>query len=82
MPPLTPTVALKEALTSPELTDGQLIVGPLIKVKGQLLVATTPLASVTWMVKVPAAVGVPVIAPDDEFSVKPAGSVPVAAEKV
>ena len=82
VPPLTPTVALKAAFTSPELTDGQLIDGPLMMVKGQLLVATTPLASVTWMVKVPAAVGVPVIAPDDEFSVKPAGSVPVAAEKV
>ena len=80
MPPLTPTLAPKEALTSPELTDGQLIVGPLIMVKGQLLADTTPLASVTWMVKVPAAVGVPVMAPDDAFSVSPAGSVPADKE--
>jgi hypothetical protein len=50
-------------------------------VKGQLLVATTPLASVTWMEKVPAAVGVPVMVPDEEFSVRPAGSAPLATEK-
>ena len=81
VPPLTPTVALKAAFTSPELTDGQLIDGPLMMVKGQLLVATTPLASVTWMEKVPAAVGVPVMAPDEEFSVRPAGSAPLATEK-
>ena len=82
MPPVTPTVALKATFTSPELTDGQLIVGPLIMVNGQLLAEVTPLASVTWIVKDPTAVGVPVMAPDEGFSVSPAGSVPVATEKV
>src|SRR6204780_5092191 len=51
-------------------------------VKGQVPVATTPLASLTWIVKVPAAVGVPVIAPVVALSVRPAGSVPVATENV
>ena len=35
-----------------------------------------PFASVTFTAKVPAAVGVPVIAPVELFSVNPAGSVP------
>src|SRR5690348_1502013 len=30
---------------------------------GQVVVAATPLASVTWILKLPAAVGVPVMAP-------------------
>jgi hypothetical protein len=51
-------------------------------VNGQLLAEVTPLASVTWIVKDPTAVGVPVMAPDEGFSVSPAGSVPVATEKV
>ena len=39
-------------------------------------VPIAPLASVTFTEKVPDAVGVPVIAPFDAFSVSPAGSVP------
>ena len=74
-------VLLNATPASPELTDGQLIVGPLMIVKGQLLADTTPLPSVTCMVKLPAAVGVPVMAPVDAFSVIPAGIVPLATEK-
>ncbi len=55
--------------------------GPVTIVKGQVVVATTPLASFTWSVKVPGAVGVPVMAPVLVFSVRPLGSVPVT-EKV
>jgi hypothetical protein len=51
-------------------------------VKGQLLAEVTPFASVTWIVKDPTAVGVPVMAPDEGLSASPAGSVPVATEKV
>ena len=40
------------------------------------MVAVTPFASVTWMENEPAAVGVPVTAPVDVFSVRPAGNVP------
>jgi hypothetical protein len=36
----------------------------------------------TVMLDVPAAVGVPVIAPDDAFNVNPGGSVPVAISHV
>lgn len=82
MPPLAPTAALKAAFTSPELTDGQLMMGALVMVNGQLLAETVPLASITWIVKVPGAVGVPVMAPDEVFSVRPTGSVPLATEKV
>ena len=45
-------------------------------VYGQVVVAVTPFASVTWMENEPAAVGVPEIAPVDVFRVKPAGNVP------
>lgn len=51
-------------------------------VKGQLTAAATPWRSFTWMVKVPVALGVPVMAPVEVFSVRPAGSVPLASEKV
>jgi hypothetical protein len=72
---------LKGVLISPELIDGQVGSGPLeVTAKGQLLADVTPLASVTWMVNVPVTVGVPVMAPVDEFSVRPAGSVPLATE--
>ncbi len=40
------------------------------------LVLELPAASVTFTVKVPAAVGVPVTAPVEVFSVSPGGSVP------
>src|SRR5271166_3638177 len=45
-------------------------------------VPTAPLASVTFTVKVPDAVGVPVMAPVEVFRVNPAGSVPLPIEKV
>jgi hypothetical protein len=46
--------------------------------------AAVPLESTTWAVKVnvPAAVGVPVMAPVDGFSVKPVGSEPLVIENV
>jgi propanediol utilization protein len=43
---------------------------------GQVVVATSPSESVTWMLNVPVAVGVPVTAPVEVFSVRPAGNVP------
>src|ERR1039458_4934099 len=48
----------------------------------QVPVPTTPLASVTLIVKVPAAVGVPVTAPVEVFRVRPAGNVPLPIENV
>ena len=36
-------------------------------------VPVAPLASVTWMLNVPAAVGVPVTAPVEAFKLRPAG---------
>src|SRR4051812_50177745 len=47
-----------------------------LMVMAQVVVATTPLASVTFTVKLPASVGVPVIAPVVVFRVRPAGRVP------
>ncbi len=49
-----------------------------------VLVAGLPELSTTFAVKlkVPAAVGVPVIAPVDEFSVRPGGKLPELIEKV
>jgi hypothetical protein len=46
--------------------------------------AALPVESTTWAVKlnVPAMVGVPVIAPVEVFSVKPAGSEPLVIENV
>jgi hypothetical protein len=43
---------------------------------GQVVVATSPSESVTLMLNVPVAVGVPVTAPVDVFRVRPAGNVP------
>ena len=82
VPPLTTGAGLFRAtLTSPELTVGQVSVGGGAIVKGQVAAADAPLASFTWRVKVPAAVGVPVMAPVLVFSVRPLGRVPVT-EKV
>jgi len=50
-------------------------------VNGQVVADTTPSASFTWTVKVPAAVGVPVMAPVAELTVRPVGRVPTT-EKV
>ena len=46
--------------------------------------AAVPVESTTWAVKVnvPAAVGVPVMAPVEGFSVKPVGSEPLVMENV
>src|ERR1035438_7307494 len=72
----------KATPTSPELMAGQVSEGPPVIVKGQVVAATTPLASFTWSMKVPLAVGVPVIAPVEVLRVRPAGRVPVDSEKV
>ena len=46
--------------------------------------AAVPVESTTWAVKlnVPAAVGVPVMAPVEGFSVRPVGSAPLMIENV
>ena len=78
LPPLTTGAGLFSATpTSPELTAGQVRAGGGAMVKGQVVGDATPLASFTWSAKVPAAVGVPVIAPVLVFSVRPLGRVPV-----
>ena len=83
MPPVTVIAGLLNATpTVPELVAGQLSEGPLVMVKGQVLAAATPLASFTWTVKLPLAVGVPLMAPVVVFSVRPAGRVPLDTEKV
>lgn len=58
----------------------RLTAGPIVK--GQVTAAATPLTSFTWIVNVPVALGVPVMAPFKVFSVRPAGSMPLASEKV
>jgi hypothetical protein len=50
-------------------------------VMGHVPEATTPLASLTWMLKEPGAVGVPETTPVEGFSERPAGNVPTT-EKV
>src|ERR1700689_1664257 len=82
-PPATDIAGLLNATpTSPELVVEQVTVGGGTIVNGQVAEASTPLASVTWTVNVPAAVGVPVMAPVEVFSVRPAGNGPVPIEKV
>ena len=78
MPPVTVIAGLLNATpTSPVLVVEQVTAGVLLMVNGQLLpVATTPFASTTFTLKVPEAVGVPVMATVEAFSVRPAGSVP------
>ena len=48
------------------------------------LLAVTPLASVTWAVKlkVPWAMGVPVMAPVEPLSIKFAGSAPIVMDQL
>jgi hypothetical protein len=67
----TPTVPV---LFTPQVT----VTGALMVIEQD--VPTLPFASVTLMLKVPAEVGVPVTAPVEAFSVRPAGSVPVPTE--
>jgi hypothetical protein len=73
----------KATPTSPEFVDEQVTLGAATIVYRQVVATTTPFESVTWILKVPGAVGVPVMAPVEAFSVRPAGSVlPGASEKV
>ena len=78
VPPVTVNAPLLNgAPTSPVVPLAkQVRVGPAMIEYGQVVVAVTPFASVTWMENVPAAVGVPVTAPFDVFNVRPAGKVP------
>src|SRR5271167_2672183 len=71
VPPVTVSAPLLNATpTSPLVPVArQVSCGPPMIVYGQVVVAVTPFASVTWIEKVPAAVGVPVTAPVDVFSV-------------
>src|SRR5215831_16966193 len=73
---------LNGTLTSPEVAAGQVTDSAAAMVNGHVAGAATPLASFNWMLNVPAAVGVPVIAPVEEFKVRPAGSDPLATENV
>jgi hypothetical protein len=73
---------LKGTLISPVVAAGQVIAGPAEIVIEQVAVAVTWLASFTWTVNAPVAVGVPVMAPVEALSDRPAGSAPVATEKV
>jgi fumarate reductase subunit C len=81
VPPVTAIAGLLNATpTSPVVAVAeQVTCGPPMIVIGQVALPTTPFASVTWMEKVPAAVGVPVTAPVDVFKVSPAGNVPTTA---
>ncbi len=81
MPPVTVIgPELNGTLTSPVVTAAQVTEsGTLMVIAQPALVAS--LASVTFTVKVPEAVGVPVTAPVEVFRVKPAGRVPTI-EKV
>ena len=78
VPPVTVNAPLLNgAPTSPVVPLAkQVNVGPAMIVYGQVGVAMTPFASVTWIENVPAAVGVPVTAPVEVFNVRPAGNVP------
>ena len=78
VPPVTVSgPLLNGAPTSPVVpVDRQVSCGPPMIVNGQVVLPTTPSASVTWIEKVPAAVGVPVTTPVEVFSVSPAGNVP------
>src|ERR1035437_4781343 len=68
---------LKATPTVPELVVEQATTsGAGTMVIAQVVVETTPLASVILMLKLPAAVGVPVTAPVAVFRVRPAGKVP------
>ena len=77
MPPVTVmAVPLNGTPTSPVVTDEHTALSAALIVITQPL-DDTPFASVTFTLKVPEAVGVPVTAPFDAFSVKPAGRVPL-----
>jgi hypothetical protein len=74
-PPPADSWLLKGRFTTPDVVAGQgSDSGPLIA--NAQLVAVFPVASLTWTLKLPETVGVPVMAPVEGFSVSPAGSVP------
>jgi hypothetical protein len=83
VPPVTVIAPLLKATPCiPVVVFEQVTESPATMVNGQVPAATAPLASVTLIVNVPAAVGVPVMAPVEAFNVSPAGNVPVAIENV
>src|SRR5208283_5211037 len=83
VPPVTVTGPLLNGTpTSPEFVAEQVTCGIPTIVIEHVPLPTTPLASVTWIVNVPDAVGVPVTAPVEVFRVKPAGNVPLPIENV
>src|SRR3974377_1545197 len=67
---------------SPELLAAQVSDGPPAMVMGQLPVATAPVESLTPMLKVPAACGVPPTSPVEVFRLRPVGREPLGTEKV
>jgi hypothetical protein len=74
---------LKATPTSPEFVVEQVTDDGGEMVYRQVVATTAPFASVTWILKLPGAVGVPVMAPVEVLSVRPPGSVlPGATEKV
>jgi hypothetical protein len=75
MPPVAVTWLLNEAFTTPVVVAGQGSESAGLMVNAQL-VAEPPSESVTLMLKVPLTVGVPVMAPVELFSDKPAGRAP------
>ena len=84
VPPVTVSVSVYAALTSPDGGAAKLSTGPPTTVIEVALVALWPLASVTLTVKleVPSAVGVPASTPVDAFRVIPAGGVPLLTDQV
>jgi hypothetical protein len=80
-PPLATSVTGVIAMPLIALIYTQVALTEATMVMGQVPEATMPFASLTWMLKEPGAVGVPVTAPVEVFSVRPAGSVPTI-EKV
>ena len=76
-----PTVPVMAVAHCAVIVGGAIVMLQLLVV----VVAWTPRVesvTVTWKENGPAVVGVPVIAPVDEFSVRPAGKFPVMIEKV
>jgi hypothetical protein len=83
-PPLTPIGGLFTGTPAwNELLAGHVTtIGDTTTENGQVLAATAPVESLSWTVKLPVTVGVPVIAPVEEFSDKPVGREPLETKKV
>jgi hypothetical protein len=69
-------VALNGLPTGPELVAGQVSVTMAAMLTEQPLVAVVPVPSFTWTLKLPAARGVPLMAPVEGLIVRPFGRVP------